>query len=282
MSKLLTLLFVCKLSLLALTPTLYKPIGDPVYSEIPAVTSLSEMTYFQKEKTQMQGFVQRALQHKKLGLSYDKKRHSKTLQKEEQKIYLKGLRELDHELKNIYGVVRRALNDIIKSHDVKTFYRLKRTKIGLLKLDPKSAADVRKFERKIERDKRLRREKKIKQDKAAKIAYYRFLRSPKNLNGKWSGKDMEGTKMSAVFEKNRVRLNYLYPKETTLFKGSYTIKKDDFKFLIEESERRKSGVAHNKKVNLERTYKILKLNEKEFSLQHKDEIIRLKRKNQGS
>jgi len=276
MYKIFLLFLLSSLCLFAATPKLFKPIGDPIYKEIPAVISLSKMHYFKNDKKMLNNFIQDAKATKKLGFTYDKKRKQKTLTKQEQKDYLDKLRDLKKQLKTIYSRVRVALSEIIKKRYVKTFYALKRTRIDILHLDPKSASKIRKFEYQLTRKKRLAKQKKAAQLKADKLAYYKFLRSDKNLNGKWKGKSNDDTKMAASFNKSTLYLTYKNPKDTLVFKGSYKITKNTFDFFIEHRKRTKSDISHIKKVVFGRVYTILELSENKLVLKHKDEIISLK------
>jgi len=277
MLKFILSLTLLSLSLFAQTPKLFKAIGDPIYAEIPAVISLSKMHYFQKDKKQLNHFVNKAKQHKKLGFSYDKKRRNKNLSKQEQKEYLDGLRALKQDLTSIYAIVRVDLQSIIKKNYIKTFYRLRRTKLDILHIDSKSAHAIQRYEKKITKKRRLAKQKKAQEAQRAKVAHYNFLRSSHNLNGKWKGKSSDGTTMYANFAKNSLYLTYKTKKDTTIFKGSYTIKKNNFNFFIEQRKRTKADISHIKKVNFERTYSLLKINEEQLHLRYKDETIRLKR-----
>jgi len=265
------------ISLFAATPKLFKPIGDPVYYEISAVVSLSQMHYYKKDKTLLDSFVTKAKKHKKLGFTYDKKRRASTLSKQEQKIYLDGLRELKKQLQSIYIIVRSDLQVIIKKNYVKTFYRLKRTQLDILRIDPKSAKAISNYERKLNKKKRLAKQKKTQQAKDDKVAHYHFIRSNENLNGKWKGKSSDGTKMLATFTKDDLYLTYKTKKDTIVFKGTYKIKKNDFKFFIEHRKRTKADISHIKKVNFERVYRLLDISEANLKFKYKDETISLKR-----
>lgn len=278
MLKFITLFLLSSLCLLAATPRLYKPIGDPIYNEIPAVISLSKMTYFLNDKTFLVNFVQEANQHKKLGFSYDKKRRNKTLSKEEQKNYLDGLRSLKKQMQHIYGLVREALPVIIKKNYVKTYYRLKKTKLDILFLDPKSVSIMKKFEKKVNAKRRAQEKQRALKEKNDKVNHYNFIRSNKNLAGKWKGKGSDNNIMSATFINDIIYLTYHNDKETTVFKGKFSIIKNDFHFYIQQRKRTKSDISHIKKVNFERTYKIISISEKELFLTHKDEVIKLYRK----
>jgi len=263
--------------LFAATPNLYKPIGDPIYKEIPAVYSLSQMSYFKKDKKILLDFVQAAKKNKKLGYAYDKKRRNKSLSKQEQKAYLTELRVLKKQLQSIYTIVQTALAKIIKTNYVKTYYRLKRTHIDILHLDPKSAYAMKKFEKKLNKKKRIAAQSKANKAKADKLAYYNFLRSSQNLNGKWKGKSSTGEKMSASFHDNILYLNYMSDKVVTVFKGKYKISHNAFNFHIQHRKRTKADISHIKKVNFSRIYTITKVTESIFNIRYKDEIISLKR-----
>ena len=272
------ILFVMSIGyLFASTPSLYKPIADPIYKEIPAVISLSKMSYFKKDKKIFLDFIQGAQKNKKLGHKYDKKRRNKTLSKNEQKQYLANLRILKKQLQSIYVIVQTSLQKIIKTNYVKTFYRLKRTNIDILYLDPRSASSIRKFEKKLNKKKRIAAQNKIRKNKADEQAHYNFLRSSKNLDGKWKGKNTTGEKMSASMHENILYLNYISKKSITVFKGKYKISHNALNFFIEHRKRTKADISHIKKVHFSRIYKIKKITEKELVLQYKDETIRLKR-----
>lgn len=277
MFKLFIFIFFASISLFASTPNLFKPIGDPIYKEIPAVISLSQMSYFKKDKALFSRFIQAAKKHKGLGHAYDKKRRNKTLSKKEQKEYLAELRILKKKLQSIYIIVQTALSKIIKTNYVKTYYRLKRTHIDILHLDPRSVSSMKRFEKKLNKKKRLAAQSKASKAKADKKAYYNFLRSPKNLDGKWKGKSSTGESMSASMHDNILYLNYMSEKVISIFKGKYKISHNQLNFYIQHRKRTKADISHIKKVNFSRIYTIIKITENNFNIQYKDEIIRLKR-----
>lgn len=277
MYKFSTLFLLCSLYLFAQTPELYKSIGDPVYSEIPSVISLSQMPYLKKEKKELDSFVLEAKKHKSLGLVYDDKRRNKTLSKQEQKEYLHQLRKLNKELYNIYNIVKSELSIIIKNRHINTLQRLKRTKIDILRLDPESASSIKTFENRLRREKQLAQKKKAEQNKKNKLAYYNFIRSDKNLNGKWEGKSSDSSLLSASFNKSILYLTYFNKNDTNELKGIYTINNENFNFFIEYTKRIKSDIPRIKKVNFGRIYHIMKITKKELVLKYKDETINLKR-----
>lgn len=272
-----TLFLLCSLYLFAQNPQLYKALGDPVYNEIPSVISLSKMPDFQKKKKELDNFVLEAKRHKSLGLSYDDKRRNKTLSKQEQKEYLSQLRKLNKELYNIYNIVKLELSIIIKNKKVNTLQRLKRTNIDILHLDQNSAVSIKTFEDRLNKEKYLAKKKKARLDKENRRAYYNFLRSDKNLNGRWEGKNNDRSLMSASFDKGILYLTYFNKNDTNEFKGIYKVNKEDFNFFIEYTKRIKSDISRIKKVNFGRIYRIIKITKKELVLEYKDETIYLKR-----
>ncbi|MDF1880938.1 hypothetical protein JHD50_06405 [Sulfurimonas sp. MAG313] len=277
MKKTFILFLLLCLYLSASTPNLYKSVGDPVYTEIPAIISLSKMNYFKKHKLVLRSFISTAKQQKNLGFAYDKKRRNKTLTKKEQKEYLTKIRDLKKELRSISRIVQKDLLTIIKINYVKTYYRLKKTHLKVLRLDPKSAKAGSQFEKKIHHKRRLAKLEKEQQKKRNKIEYYKYLRSSKNLDGKWKGESSDKTTMYASFHGKTVYLSYQNPKDIIIFKGSYKIRNNRFLFFIEQRKRTKASISHIKKVHFERIYKVSKITEKDLILKYKDETIYLKK-----
>jgi len=278
MFKFLLLFFISSIFLFAATPKLYKPIGDPIYNEIPAVISLSKMNYFKKDKVQFLDFINKAKSHKKLGFTYDRKKKQKTLTKVEQRTYLNGIRRLDKSLRQIYFIVKNTLPRIIKTNYTKTFYRLLKTRLDILYLDPKTAKSIKAYKYKLNKRKRIARQKQVKKEKDAKTAHYNFLRSSKNLDGKWKGKNTQKETMSASFHDDIVYLTYASKGQVQVFKGSYKIYKNTFTFNIQQRKRTKKDISHIKKVKFQRKYIIKKISKTQLNLQYKDETIYLKRK----
>jgi len=235
------------------------------------------MSYFKKDKQLFLRFIKAAQKNKKKGHTYDKKRRNKTLTKQEQKQYLAELRVLKKQLQSIYSIVQTSLMKIISINYVKTYYRLKRTHLDILRLDPKSVSAMRRFEKKLNKKKRQAAKNKALQVKEEEHAHYDFLRSPKNLSGKWKGKSSTGEIMTASIHGNILYLNYISKKSVTIFKGKYTIKHNNFNFHIEHRKRTKADISHIKKVNFSRSYTIKKISEKLLTLQYKHEVITLKR-----
>jgi len=277
MYKAFLLLVVFYFELFAATPKLFKPVGDPIYKEIPAVSKMAQMSFFKNQKHVLLGFVKKAQSHKRLGLSYDKKRRNNTLNKAEQKAYLDGLRSLKEELTAVYLIAQEGLHRIIKKNYIKTFYQLKKTNIGVLRLDPKSVSAIKNYDRRLNRKQKLAQQKKAAQEKEAVITRYNELRSAKNLNGRWKGKSSDGAKLLLVFKADRLSLHYERAKDTNIFKGKYSIHKNSFNFKIQQRKRIKADLSHIRKVQLQRNYQIKTITEKELVLSYKDELLRLKR-----
>lgn len=277
MYKFILLFLLSSLNLYAITPKLYKAIGDPIYYEIPAIQSLAKMNYFKKNKTFLNNFVKEAQRHKNLGFTYDKKRKSKALSNNEQKDFLNGLRSLKRQLQHINHLVDEALPLIIKKNYIKTYYRLKKTRLSILSLDPKIISSMKKFEQKIKSDRRKKQRQSALQKKNNEMNYQSYIRSQENLKGIWKGKGNKDILMSASFMNEHILLSYHKDKETTVFIGTYSIKQNDFHFYIQERKRTKSNISHVKKVNLKRIYAISNISEKELFISHKDEYIKLYR-----
>ncbi|PHR56732.1 MAG: hypothetical protein COA44_07735 [Arcobacter sp.] len=235
------------------------------------------MSYFKKDKKMFLNFIETAKKHKKIGHLYDKKRRNKNLNKKVQKEYLDGLRVLKKQLQSIYKIVQASLTKIIKTNYVKTYYRLKRTHIDILHLDPRSVSAMKGFEKKLNKRKRITTQNKLAKTRADKQAYYNFLRSSKNLSGNWKGKSNTGESMTASMHGNILYLNYSSKKIITVFKGKYKISHNNLNFYIEHRKRTKADISHIKKVHFSRIYSIKKITENSLTIQYKDEIIRLQK-----
>ncbi len=276
MHKYLLLLLLLTLPLFSATPKLYKAIGDPIYKQVLSVKKISDIGYFKNEKKELLAFIKRANRHKKLGFTYDKKRRANTLTKEEQKNYLRGLRDLDKELFSINTLAKDALPVFIKRRYIKSFYQLKSSQLSFLRQDSESAWLVKKYTRELNKKKRLRQQREAKKLKKDKVAYDKMLRSAKNLNGTWKGKSSDKSSLTALFNGDKLSLTSINKNKTNIIKGKYSLnKKLDFTIYI-----RKLIIdnrSHIRHVNIKRRYEVLKITQKELILQYKDEKLILKR-----
>lgn len=276
MHKYLLLLLLLTLPLFSATPKLYKAIGDPIYKQVLSVKKISDIGYFKNEKKELLAFIKRANRHKRLGFTYDKKRRANTLTKEEQKNYLRGLRDLDKELFSINTLAKDALPVFIKRRYIKSFYQLKSSQLSFLRQDSESAWLVKKYTRELNKKKRLRQQREAKKLKKDKAAYDKMLRSAKNLNGTWKGKSSDKSSLTALFNADKLSLTSINKNKTNIIKGKYSLnKKLDFTIYI-----RKLIIdnrSHIRHVNIKRRYEVLKITQKELILQYKDEKLILKR-----
>jgi len=276
MHKYLLFFLLLTLSLFSATPKLYKPIGDPIYKQINSVKKISDIGYFKNQKRELLAFVKRANTHKKLGFTYDKKRRNKNLSKEEQKSYLKELRDLDKELTSINRLAKDALPVLIKRRYIKSFYQLKSSKLSFLRQDSTSAWLVKKYSRELNKKERLRQQKEAKRVKNDKIAYKKKLRSYAHLNGTWTGKNSDKEMVSAFFNNDKLSLTYKTKNKTNIIKGNYHLNKK-LSFRIKIRKLIEDKRAHIRHINIKRSYEVLKITEKELILQYKDEKLSLKR-----
>ncbi len=276
MHKYLLLLLLLTLPLLSVTPKLYKAIGDPIYKQVSSVKKISDIGYFKNEKKELLAFIKRANRHKNLGFTYDKKHHAHTLSKEEQKNYLRGLRDLDKELFSINTLAKDALPIFIKRRYIKSFYQLKSSQLSFLRQDSESAWLVKKYTRELNKKKRLRQQREAKKLKKDRVAYEKMLRSAKNLNGTWKGKSSDKSSITALFNGDKLSLTSINKNKTNIIKGKYSLnKKLDFtiyirKLIIDDR-------SHIRHINIKRRYEVVKITQKELVLQYKDEKLTLKR-----
>lgn len=278
MYKLVTIVFLLNLCLCAATPELFRPIGDPVYQEIDSVEKMAKMDYFAAQKQTFQGFIDKANLHKKLGLLYDNKHQNNTLSTQEQKSYLAQLRALNKELKEINLIAKAALENIIKKDQETAFYQLKDTGISVLQLDTSSAVSIKKYADTLSKRKQASVQKKVKEKKAEELAYYKTLRTPKNLDGKWKSNESEEQTVTALFEYDRLSLTYTQDKSSNLLKGRYVMLDNmTLEFHIEQREYIQDEISHLRQLKLTRIYEVEGLSQTEIILKHKDELLRLKR-----
>lgn len=269
MKKQLYLFFILSASVFATTPNLYKPVGDPVFSQINSVSKMSNITYFKNEKKKIDALVTEIEEIKRVGFMYDKKRISNTLTTKEQKEYLQKLRELKSRLSYISILVQNSIPIIIQKNDIKTFEQLKETNLEVLKEDKKIRLAIKEFDKKL-------RQREREKDEKSKIAYAKMLMSPENLEGKWEGKSSDGTKMSAVFDSKKLSLLYVHEEYTNVLNGTYKIDKNLI-FNISKRDLVKNDLSHVREVNLVREYKIKEISKKALVLQYKDEVLDLTR-----
>ena len=277
MYKTLILFLLLTVSLTANTPDIFKAVGDPIYNEVPAVKRLLKISYFKKEKLVFKEFTAQADAHKKLGFSYDKNRTNKTLSKEEQKEYLSTLRGLGKQLNHIHFIVHEALPSIIKKGLTRSFYQLKKSGLDVLHNNKRNIQMIKQYDQRLKRQKERDKITNEKRKEEARIAYHKMLRSAKNLEGEWNGKSSDNSKLLALFKAEKLTLSYITPQHTSVLFGTYSIGKT-FDFEITQRELVTSENTHTRHINLKRRYTLKKITESELILQHKDEIITLKRK----
>ena len=276
MYKFFTLFVILDLSLYAATPELFKPIGDPVYHEVPSVKKMAKMDYFTAQGQIFQDFIHEARFYQELGFAYDKKEGNKSLSKTEQKNYINGLRDLQKQLDKINFIAKTALEEIIKKEKIAPFYELKDTDMSVLKSDKNIAQSITQYEKRVVEIRRSQEQQRIRDIKSAKEQEYRMLRSFENLDGNWKDDTDQGQTVVAHFNKNRLTLTYSQKNESHILNGSYTIEKS-LDFHIDTRELIKEKVSHVRTLNLSRVFEIQALSPREIILQYKDETLRLKR-----
>lgn len=276
MYKVLLFLLASGLCAYAAMPKLYSPIGDPIYLEIPAVDKMSKLKYFKNDRVQLDRFVGKASEHKRLGLLYDQKRKAKTLSKDERQMYRNTLRDLEKKLLSISAIAKKGLSDMVASNRAKDFRQLTQTQLDVFKKDPKSIAEIRTYAKKLRHQQYLRQKREEKKADSDKEAYAKMLRSAKNLNGTWMGNSSDGSAVTAYFEQERLSLHYVRTDHINIYKGTYTIDKT-LDFHIYKRELLKSGIPHMRRIDLTRRYELLSIRKKELQMKYKAETIILKR-----
>ena len=258
--------FVFSVLLLASTyPKIYSGLGTLLYQTEKPTRHLAKSRMFKQEKKQLLTYVETLNKTKKLGFWCDK--HTKDPHyKNNKKKYIKALRSLEKENAKIEKLLRQKIDFTITKGWIKSYYYLKQSQHPLFKKDTNLKKRMERFENRLKREERQRKEQRKRANKKKKEAKENYLKSPKNLNGKWVMKTGEETRVLMIKNHN-FTLMHRTPQAIFELQGRWNIDKNIMSFTITTIIQTRIGKpSHARHAKVLRKFKIEKISSKQLHI----------------
>ncbi len=257
-------------------PRIYASASNNVYKDVKSINKLSHVKAMKVHKELLSEYVKRTNNEMKLGYWLDKNPNMPTT-KEASKKYLKELRFLSHQNKNINVYIKNTMLDTIYTDKPRSFHALLNTKHSLFTHDKELKSAIKKYKKKLQK-REAKRQKSISQrNKQKQKDKKKYYRSARYLNGTWIQKGE--TLTSFIFKKNTLRIKTKNPHVMQEIKGTYKTTKKSIVFFIKKIIRTdKEGTPHERKTNVKREITIVKAEPKKLLLSMNAESYHLLRK----
>ncbi|GEM_PF-3236184 len=252
MMRFLLFLFLT-LALHAAVPKTFSSIGTPVYTAVEPTRKLSRFKTFAGDRELFLSYVEKAEKAKKEGFWLDKYRLLPEAKKRS-RAYLETLRYLEKVNAQISKIVKDATLKAIRKHYVKTYFAIKKTHHPVFRSDPDLRRAAARFERRLKREKHEAEQRK-KQRHAA------FVRSYRNLKGRWKGKSDRGEKTLFHFKSaSLLVITHTTPQKTQTIEGRWKIRGDMLEIDCTRITNRKKGdVPHSRSTRAKLTMQLKKI-----------------------
>ena len=257
-------------------PRIYASASNNVYKDVKSINKLSHVKVMKVHKELLSEYVKRTNAEMKLGYWLDKNPNMPTT-KEVSKKYLKELRHLSHQNKNINVYIKNTMLDTIYTDKPRSFHALLNTKHSLFSHDKELKSAIKKYKKKLQRREAKRQHSVNQRNRQKQKDKKKYYRSARYFNGKWVQKT--DTLTSFIFKKNTLRIKTKSSKVMQEIAGTYKTTKKSIIFQIKKIIRTdKEGTPHERKANVKREITILKAESKKLLLSMSGETYHLVRK----
>jgi len=255
-------------------PKMYASVSHNVYKDLKAINTLSHVKAMKAKRGELSNYVKRANKEMKLGYWLDKNK-ANPKSKQKSRDYLSEIRYLSHQNKILTEFIINTTFDTIYTDKPRSFYEIMKSNHRIFLQDRELKAAIKKYRKKLRKREARRAKQKSEQTKQKELKKKMYLRSSKNLNGKWMEKAEKLT--TFTFKGKNLQIKFQDEKSSQKIIGTYTTTLEKLVFSIKTIVRYdKEGTEHKRNTSIKREYHILKANKKSLLLQlHKDESYSL-------
>ncbi len=233
-------LLLFSLLLFAGHPKIYSSIGNPLYNAIGPTKKLSTFVVFKDHRREFENFVKWAGDAKREGFWLDSHKGAPDFDARSKR-YLKRLRNLQQYNSMISHYIKDETLTAIKKHHVRTFNTLTASAHPVFKRDKELAKACKRFKRQLKRERERAHKAKAKREAA-------YVRSYKNLKGRWKGTYESGEHTTFYFRNTHdIVITRTLKNRTQTLKGRWKIGHTVLNVsLTSITNKRQGEVAHTR------------------------------------